>query len=69
MKIEKNIPIHGESKYAFVREMEIGDSVYFDDLEEARRGLDGMRSTRGLPGRRYMYRKQDAGGARIWRIE
>ena len=70
MKIDKNIPIHSQSeKYSFVREMEVGDSVYYDDIWEAQKGISSMRSARGLPGRKYTYRKQDAGGARIWRTE
>lgn len=68
MKIEKNIPIASISRYDFVREMEVGDSVFYGDRADAKRSLAGMKSVR-LAGRKYMYRTQNSGGARIWRIE
>jgi hypothetical protein len=69
MKIEKNIPIASPSKYDFVREMEVGDSVFYEDTTEAKKGHRGMTCVRGLAGRKYMYRTQNCGGARIWRTE
>ena len=69
MKIEKNIPIASPSRYDFVREMEVGDSVFYEDTADAKRSIAGMKLVRGLAGRQYMYRRQNSGGARIWRIE
>jgi hypothetical protein len=74
MKIEKNIPMLYYGKHDFVREMEVGDSVFYEDLKKARSAVSVMRRIYGgmIPEshtRKYRLRKLHTGGARIWRTE
>ena len=72
MKIEKNIPIpdrlgrlHG-GKYGIVDEMEVGDSVLFND------SVINAATTRARsknPGKIFSTRKEGDAHTRLWRIE
>ena len=73
MKIEKNIPMLYYGKHDFVREMEVGDSVFYEDLKKARTAVSVMRRIILMVPeshiRKYKLRKLHTGGARIWRTE
>ena len=74
IKIEKGIPIPSYAADSFrntLRQMEIGDSVFFsgENIERTRSAITSAISivSRDLK-RRYLTRKMD-GGVRLWRYE
>tara|TARA_R110001583_G_scaffold102756_2_gene249419 strand:- start:489 stop:701 length:213 start_codon:yes stop_codon:yes gene_type:complete len=68
MKIEKGIPMPKKKsfrKYAWLDEMEIGDSVLVNTVKE----VDIIRAQIRNQGKRSERRKVEEGGYRIWRVE
>lgn len=70
--IEKNIPVplgKHNGKWAFVGEMEVGDSVFLDDeFTTQTRWLGQSAVKRKYPERTFTSRSVE-GGIRIWRIK
>ncbi len=66
-KIEKNIPIITRMKYRF-REMEVGDSVFFEDLNEGVRVGNAGRNW-GRHNNRRFSQAREGKGMRIWRVK
>ena len=70
IKIEKNIPITGpKEKYGYVWDMEIGDSIFYENRAAAVAVWDSVRKTAIKKGFKFAKRNQAEGGARLWRIE
>ena len=70
MKIEKNIPLRKalshRDKYKIVDELEVGDSILFEQYYAAHSAT--MRARRGKPERKFATRKE-GDGHRLWRIK
>ncbi len=70
-KIEKNVPIPNDAlnnnRYPFTK-MEVGDSFLITDDTPSRSVLAGQASRRYAP-KRFVGRKAEGGGRRIWRVE
>ena len=70
MKIDKDIPVPKSTrarKWPFL-DMEIGDSVYFEDEEVNGKAYRAASSTGLRHERKYISRRED-NGLRIWRSE
>jgi hypothetical protein len=73
--IERGIPMHdprrGSSKYSFMYDMEIGDSVFFERIHLVKNGVKLYQTIVSAhknvaPDRKFSIRKVD-GGYRVWR--
>lgn len=70
IKIEKNIPITGrKEKYGYVWDMELGDSIFYENPVHAELVISSVRRSGIKKGFKFAKRKQVGGGARIWRIK
>lgn len=68
-KIERGIPLPPASKarkYSF-DEMEVGDSVFFEDVSLRRKFYNAAKAMGKRHGYKFSSRKVD-GGFRIWRV-
>lgn len=72
--IEKNIPMPkthrgpGNAKYTEFREMEVGDSVFFEGQTVSGRAATAARVYGSRSMKRFSSRTEE-GGVRIWRIK
>lgn len=73
MKIEKGLPIPKKIggfgapiKFGLLMEMEVGDSILFDDVKTAAAATSRLRTAK-LQGFKFCVRKVE-GGYRVWRL-
>jgi len=74
MKIEKGIPIPKKiggqwatTKFGLVHEMEVGDSILFDDVTTAAAATSRLRTAKRKKGFKFCVRSVE-GGFRVWRL-
>lgn len=65
-KIEKNIPVQGIARRweSLLRTMEVGDSVFFTDPEDANSLATSIRNRR-----HHASCRRVSGGYRVWKLE
>jgi hypothetical protein len=68
--IEKGVPIPKprKSKWSFINDMEVGDSIHVDNEPDYQRARDAMRHYCRINEWNYITRKEpDGSGYRVWR--